>query len=255
MIYSNIMGKPLFAIMLLALLTISVETLYIDSKQVFAQDIKQSVGSVKRFERITSHSPSPYHKIDEAIENQDYAEVNRLFEEFESNPELTIAEKASLAQKHGYICFSINDLHCALTEFKKIVAMRKDIPESIYNHTLYVITQVNFSLEDYTGALLYAQSWFDAQAEPSSDAFNLVSQAYYMLEKYDKALPNALSGIQKVNDIGKIPKEGSLNLLNAIYRKTGQFEKMLPVLEQLIEHYPNEAYQRVKSDVYKELSR
>ena len=55
------------------------------------------------------------------------------------------------------------------------------------------------------------------------------------------------------SDLGKMPKEGALNLLNAIYRKTSQFEKMLPILDQLIEHYPNEAYQRVQSEVYKEL--
>ena len=226
-----------------------------DSTFALAQEQTQTEGHVKLFSQITSRHITPYDKIDKALESQNYDEVNRLFKELEINPELSVIERASLAQFHGHTCIAMDDLHCALAEFKKMLAMHEELHKSTYDQTLYTITQVNFSLENYNDALTYARLRLESQNEPTSDAFILVSQAYYMLENYNQALPNVLNSIRILRDNGSVPKEGTLNLLNAIYRKTGQFEKMLPVLEELIEHYPKDVYQQILSDVTRELKR
>jgi len=48
-------------------------------------------------------------------------------------------------------------------------------------------------------------------------------------------------------------KEGWLNLLSYIYRQKNQYNKMLPVLKQLVQHYPKKTYLMTMAGVYNEL--
>jgi len=146
------------------------------------------------------------------------------------------------------------DRNCALTEFKKILAMREGLQEGLYKQTLYLVTQLSISVGNYSDALFYSQAWFDTKTEPSSDDYILLGQANYLAANYDDALSYALAGVKNNNDYEYVPKEEALKLLSDIYSQTGQFEKMLPVLEQLNEYYPNEIYWRAQREARREIS-
>ena len=60
-------------------------------------------------------------------------------------------------------------------------------------------------------------------------------------------------GISKYVELGSVPKEGWLNLLSSIYRQKNQFNKMLPVVKQLVQHYPKKTYLLTMGGVYNEL--
>jgi len=251
----KIRASEVITVILLLLFFSSIELIFIDSKQAFAQygDSKD----VNRLQTIRSSHPDPHsgtkQAIQDAVNAKNYPEMHRLLGEFDKDPSLTVAERAYLANYYGSICFSIDDLDCALIQFKRAVEMGKGVPEAFRNQMLYVVAQVLFSQENYPEALSYAQHWFKNLPEPTADAYLLIGMTYYQLEEYNKALSNVINGIEILTSKRSVPKESSLNLLIAIYRKTGQLEKTVPVFKQLIEHYPKEIYQLTLNEVKKDL--
>ncbi|NNC99417.1 MAG: tetratricopeptide repeat protein [Gammaproteobacteria bacterium] len=228
----------------------------VSTQEAFAQgDDKPKPSSKKRVrvESILQKNVKIFEKINEAFDAENIAEANNLLAKLSADPTLNNIEKAYVANYKGNICFSQDDLNCALREFKKIMGLQEGVPEAFYNQIMYVIAQVYFSQENYQEALNYAQRWFKLQAEPTADGYMLVGQAYYMLKNYDAALPMVQQGIQKYIDLGSIPKEGWLNLLSSIYRQKEDFKKMLPVLKQLVLHYPKKTYLLTIGGVYNEL--
>ena len=118
---------------------------------------------------------------------------------------------------------------------------------------LYVVAQVLFSQEKYREALTYAQRWLNTQEEPTAEGYMVVGQAHYMLKDYNKALPNVQKGIAKYVELGSVPKEGWLNLLSSIYRQKNDFRKMMPVVKQLVQHYPKKTYLLTMAGIFNEL--
>jgi len=224
------------ALPLLAIVEVNV----MPSQEAFAQE--QSQRKTKRVESIRQKHIKTFEKINEAFDAEDYTAATRLLDKMRSEEDLNNIEKAYIANYRGNIFFSRDNLPGALREFKKVVATRDGIPTGFYNQILYVIAQVLFSQEKYREALQYAEDWFKTQEDPSADAYMLVGQAHYLLKNYNKALPNVQKGISKYEELGSVPKEGWLNLLSSIYRQKSEFRKMLPVLKQLVQHYPKKTY-------------
>lgn len=235
----------------LPLLTI-VEVNVMPSQEAFAQE--QSQRKTKRVESIRQKHIKTFEKINEAFDAEDYTTATRLLDKMRSEEDLNNIEKAYIANYRGNIFFSRDNLPGALREFKKVVATRDGIPTGFYNQILYVIAQVLFSQEKYREALQYAEDWFKTQEDPSADAYMLVGQAHYLLKNYNKALPNVQKGISKYEELGSVPKEGWLNLLSSIYRQKSEFRKMLPVLKQLVQHYPKKTYLLTMGGIYNELN-
>lgn len=255
----NIQIKPLLSAALVTALMLpfvaTVETVVLDSQVAHAQKdkSKQPTRKAKRVESIRQKHIKTFEKIQEAFEAENNAEVKRLLDKMGREEDLNNIEKAYIANYRGNICFANDNLSCALREFKKVTATRDGIPDGFYNQMLYVIAQVLFSQEKYKEALSYAQTWFKTQEDPSADAYMLVGQAHYMLKNYNKALPNVQKGIAKYVELGSVPKEGWLNLLSSIYRQKNEFKKMLPVVKQLVQHYPKKTYLLTMGGIFNEL--
>ena len=226
------------------------------SNDSVAQAQEEEAAPPKRGTRVLSirqkHMKS-FEAINEAFEVENYTEVSNLLRKVEADQELNNIEKYYVYVFRGNIAFSRDDLQGALREFKAITTVREGVPVGNYNANLYTIAQVYFSLENYSEALNYARQWFNTQESPSADGYMLIGQAQYMLKRYDDALPNVQQGINKYVEVGAIPKEGWLNLLSNIYRQKDQFDKMVPVLKQLVQHYPKKTYLITLAGVYNEL--
>lgn len=219
-----------------------------------AQDQEgQSKQKAVRVQSIGQKLIKDFEALAEFFENENYAEATLVLDKLAATPELNNIENAYIANYRGNICFSRDDLNCAIREFKKILATPDGLPIGFYNQMYYVVAQVYFSQEDYRNALDYAQQWFQTQEDPPADAYMLVGQAYYMLQDYDAALPNVQKGIQKYVELGSIPKEGWLNLLSSIFRQKEDYASMLPVLRQLVEYYPKKTYLLAVAGIFNEL--
>lgn len=246
----SILATALSAALILPLSAV-IETSLLDSQRAFAQE--ESQRKTKRVESIRQKLIKTFEKIQEAFDAENYTEATRQLDKLAKEEELNNIEKAYVANYKGNIYFSQDNLRGALAEFKKVTRTRDGIPDGFYNQILYVIAQVLFSMENYPEALKFAETWFKTQADPSADAYMLVGQAHYQLKNYDKALPNVQKGISKYIELGSTPKEGWLNLLSSIYRQKNEFKKMLPVIKQLVQHYPKKTYLLTMAGVYNEL--
>jgi tetratricopeptide (TPR) repeat protein len=246
----RVTGASMLAVMLLA----GGETL-IGIEPVKAQEgEKKKKRATKKVESVGAKNAKVFEKVQEAFEAENFIEVERLLAKL-SSEKLNNIERSYVANYRGNICFTQDKLNCALREFKKITdAGSEGISESFYNQMLYVVAQVLFSQEKYAEALRYAQQWFKTQEDPSADAYMLIGQAHYMLKNYNKALPNVQKGIDKYVALGSVPKEGWLNLLSNIYRQKNQYSKMLPVVKQLVKHYPKKTYLTTLGGIYNELN-
>lgn len=222
-------------------------------QQANAQEDKPQ-RKTKRVQSIRQKHIKTFEKINEAFDAENLTEANRLLTKLQAEPDLNGIEKSYVANYKGNIFFSQDNLTGALREFKKILSLRDDVSEGFYNQILYVIAQVYFSQDNFSEALKYANQWFQVQEDPPADAYMLIGQAQYMLKRYDAALPNVQKGIQKYIDLGSTPKEGWLNLLSSIYRQKNDYKKMLPVLKQLVQHYPKKTYLTTMAGVYNELN-
>lgn len=222
-------------------------------QSAMAQEEQKPKRKTKKVESIRQKHIKSFEKITEAFDAENLTEANRLLDKLSKEEDLNGIERAYIANYRGNIAFSNDNLSGALREFQKIVALKDSVSEGFYNQIIYVIAQVYFSQEKYSEALDYAQRWFRLQEDPPADAYMLIGQAQYMLKRYDDALPNVQQGIQKYIDLGSTPKEGWLNLLSSIYRQKNDFQKMLPVLKQLVQHYPKKTYLTTMAGVYNEL--
>ena len=223
-----------------------------DSSLAYAQEDKPK-RATKRVQSIPQGLIKDFEKLNEAFDAENYAEADRILNKLQAKEDLNEISRAYIHNYRGNIYFSRDNLPGALSEFKKILAITEGVPEGFYNQIIFVVAQVYFSQENFSEALSYAQRWFKTQTDPSADAYMLVGQAQYMLKRYDAALPNVQKGIQKYIDVGSVPKEGWLNLLSSIYRQKDDFNKMLPVLKQLVLHYPKKTYLMTMGGVYNEL--
>ena len=247
--------KPVLTIVLSTALvlpiTALVESTLLTAQQAIAQE--QSQRKTKRVESIRQSLIKDFEKIQEAFDADNFTEATRLLDKLSREGELNNIERAYVANYRGNILFTRDNLSGALSEFKKVTRTRDGIPDGFYNQILYVIAQVLFSMENYPEALRYAQDWFKTQTDPSADAYMLIGQAHYQMKNYDQALPNVQKGISKYVELGSVPKEGWLNLLSSIYRQKNDFNKMLPVVKQLVQHYPKKTYLLTMAGVYNEL--
>lgn len=248
----NFVKALLISVFLLPLITV-VETT-VDGAQAVAQEkAKPKRRKRNRVVSIRQKHIKKFQQAQEAFEVEDYVTARRIIDRIAGDEDLNNIEKAYIANYRGNICFSKDDLNCALREFKKIMSLEEGLPPTFYNQIMYVIAQVLFSQEDYQQALGYAQRWMKAQELPTADGYLLIGQAHYMLKDYDAALPNVQKGIQLYIDVGSVPKESWLNLLSSIYRQKSNYRKMLPVLKQLVLHYPKKTYLLTMGGVYNEL--
>lgn len=250
-IKSVIMGT--FSVVIAFAVAVATESFIFEPSAQAQQNQDKPQRKRKRVETIKASRVKTFEKVNEAFDQDNIPEARRLLDKLSAEQGLNNIEKAYIANFRGNIYFTQDNLNGALREFKKILAIKEGIPEGFYNQIIYTVAQVYFSQEKYGEALKYAQQWFRVQQDPPADAYMLIGQAQYMLKRYDDALPNVQKGIDKYVALGSIPKEGWLNLLSNIYRQKNNYRKMLPVLKQLVQHYPKKMYLMSIAGVYNEL--
>ena len=135
----------------------------------YAQESEQPRRKGVRVESIRQKHIKTFERINEAFDQDNFAEAASLLAKLEADPDLNNIEKSYIYTFKGNIAFTRDDLQGALREFKKIIDIKEGIPVANYNQNFYVIAQVYFSLENYSEALRYAKQWFNTQEEPTAD--------------------------------------------------------------------------------------
>jgi tetratricopeptide (TPR) repeat protein len=224
--------------------------LLLGSTIALAQDDKE-----RKTKQTVAMSQQVYEKlteIQELVENKDYASAERLMGEVRQRKGLSDYERAQVWNISGYSYYLQERYADAIRSYEQVLA-QPDLPEALMLSTLKTMAQLQFTQEDYDGALATVRRLMSSVEEPSADIFMLEGQALFQLARYDDALGPIKTAIAMFKEQGQTPKENWLLLLRVIYYEQKDYDNMIGVVKELIRYYPKDTYILTLAGVYSEL--
>jgi tetratricopeptide (TPR) repeat protein len=106
----------------------------------------------------------------------------------------------------------------------------QEISQARYQHA-----QLYLTVEKWKEGAAALEEWFQTAMNPNSAAYYLLAVAYYQMEDFARALPNA----QKAIELTDKPQESWLQLLLALHLQKEQFNDAIPLLVRLVETVPD----------------
>ena len=191
-------------------------------------------------------------KAQAAAEQEDWDKAFDYLGDVERMRDLDPHEKAQLWTAYGYVYFSQEKYSEAVDAYEKVL-LEEEIPPGLRSNTLYTLGQLHFHLERYDSAAGHLETWLQTTDDPSPDAYILLGQAYYQLERPADAATEIRKAIAEARDRGQPVKENWYALLRVIYFELGEFENLLAVLETLVTEYPKKEYWIHLSSAYGEM--
>jgi hypothetical protein len=218
--------------------------------------LAQDDGSDRKTKQTVAMSQQVYEKLTEiqtAIEdNKEYATAQRLLDELKANEKLSPYERAQVWNLQAYSFYLQERYPDAIRAYDQVMA-QPELPEALIQSSLKTKAQLQFTQEDYEGALATVRQLISMLEEPAADVYMLEGQALFQLTRYDDALEPIKRAITMYKEQGQIPKENWLLLLRAIYLEKKDYENMVVVLKELLQHYPKDTYMITYAAVIGEL--
>ncbi|MEM8493322.1 MAG: tetratricopeptide repeat protein [Pseudomonadota bacterium] len=232
----------------------AIATIAVSAPMAFAQESEAQ-------ERETRKTPALRNKVYEklaeaqaAAEAKDLTTAAKVLDGMlagRRDNELNSYELANVYNLYAFIHYSREDFVSALQAYENVVK-QPDIPLAMEVNTRYTIAQLYFVQERWRDGVNALLRWFDMTTTPNANAYVLLSQGYYQLQDYDKALDNIQIAIGDYEGKGKIPKEQWFNLARFLYAEKNMVAEATDVLEDLILYYPKKQYWVQLSFMYSE---
>ncbi len=204
---------------------------------------KQTVAmSQKVYEKLT--------EIQELVEAKDYATAQRLVDEMKME-KLSDYERAQIYNLSAYSYYLQERYADAIVAYD-MVLKQADLPEALMMSTLKTKAQLQFTQDDYEGALKTIRQLMASVAQPSADIYMLEGQALFQMARYDEALKPIKTAVDMYREQGQVPKENWLLLLRVIYYEQRDYDNMIDVVFELIKHYPKDTYILTLAGIYSE---
>lgn len=233
-----------------SLVTTVVLSVSFFSASLYAQD-----GDKRETKKAVAMSEKVYKKLTEAqalIEAKDYTAGLAALKELEQDPKLTPYEKAQTYNYFAYTYFTLERYAEAIQAYQNVLR-QPELPEGLIQSSLYTIAQLYFIQEDYQKAVDAINEWFKIAPKPTENAYMLLGQGYYQLERYKDSLKPLLDAYNMVTARGDNPKETLLLLLRVDYFNLGDFPNMIKVLKELVDLYPKTEYWKTMAGAYSEM--
>lgn len=215
----------------------------------------------KKDQRETRRTPALRNKVYEKLaeaqtfaEAKQYSEAEAILNEMistEGKRALNSYELANVYNLFAFLRYSTEDYKGALDNYRKVVA-QPDIPLAMEINTKKTIAQLFFVQEQWQQGVNALLEWFELSEKPDAGSYVLLSQGYYQLKDYDKALKNVVTAIDMYEAAGKLPKEQWYNLARFLYFDKGDTDNALATLTVLLKYYPKKQYWVQASHLYGE---
>ncbi|MEH6633884.1 MAG: tetratricopeptide repeat protein [Halioglobus sp.] len=211
--------------------------------------------------RATRRTPALRNKVYEklaeaqvAAEAKDYNTAAKILDSMIGSggkKALNSYELANVYNLYAFVYYSREDYAGALKAYEQVVA-QPDIPIAMEVNTKFTIAQLYFVQEQWQKGINALLEWFKVTESPNANAYVLLSQGYYQVKDYDKALFNVEKAIGMYKEKDKLPKEQWYNLARFLYFEKDNVDKTVDVLEELLTYYPKKQYWVQISHMYGE---
>jgi tetratricopeptide (TPR) repeat protein len=190
-------------------------------------------------------------KAQEAAEAENYSEAIRILDRLR-NDDLNSYEMCQALSLYAYVYYSQDNYPKAIQTYEQLLS-QPDLPEALQTPTVYTLSQLYFSTENWRKAIEMLNRWFELGAEPQPQTYELMAQAYYQLGEYRNALQPASQAIELTRKSGKPVKEQSYLLLRVLYYELEDYNQVAAVLQELIKRFPKKQYWMQLAGIYGEL--
>jgi tetratricopeptide (TPR) repeat protein len=146
-------------------------------------------------------------------------------------------ERALVYRLQAFLAYAAFDYAGAIDRFQKVLA-EEILPVRDDNRIRFAISQLHASLQQWRETIDSLGVWFRFVEVPEPLAFYLLGVAHYQLGELDPALVNA----RKAVELSPAPAESWLQLLAALLVQKEEFRSAVPVVEQLVERFPQKRY-------------
>lgn len=158
-----------------------------------------------------------------------------------ARPNMKPYDKSVSHQMRGSIKVQLDDYPGALRDFQTALDAN-GLPPNQNNQLRYFIAQIQFQLENYQAAIQGLNAWI---ASARAEGVPVDANAYYLLAAaYTQITPpnwRAAAGPAEQAIAARAePKKSDHDLLNLIYSELGENTKRGPLLERMINFWPNE---------------
>jgi tetratricopeptide (TPR) repeat protein len=215
----------------------------------------------KKPQRETRRTPALRNKVYEklaeaqtAAEAKDYTTAAKVLDGMIASggkKALNSYELANVYNLYAFIYYSREDYANALKSYEEVVR-QADIPLAMEVNTRFTIAQLYFVQEQWQKGINALLDWFKVTETPNANAYVLLSQGYYQVKDYDKALFNVQKAISMYKEKDKLPKEQWYNLARFLYFEKDDVNNTVKVLEELLKYYPKKQYWVQVSHMYGE---
>jgi tetratricopeptide (TPR) repeat protein len=225
------------------------------SGAAFAQEQKKDTRETRRTPALRNAVYEKLAAAQAAAEAKDLAGAAAILDEMiaqkREGKALNSYELANVYNLYAFIHYSREDYAKALRAYEQVIA-QPDIPLAMEINTRFTVAQLYFVQEQWQKGIDALLLWFNMTDTPNANAYVLLSQGYYQVKDYDKALANVEKAISMYKEKGNVPKEQWYNLARFLYFEKGNTNKTVEVLEELLTHYPKKQYWVQISHMYGE---
>jgi len=192
-------------------------------------------------------------KIQELVEADQHAAAQTKIKELQQGKKkLSPYERAQIWNLAAYDYYLQERYDDAIRSYEQVLK-QPELPEALQQSALKTLAQLQFSIEDYTTALVTIKRLMAIVPEPAADVYMLLGQAHFQMEHYEVSIKPIRTAIEMFRAQGRVPRENWLLLLRVAYWELKDYPNMLLVLEELIEAYPKDSYIVTLAGVYSEL--
>ena len=221
------------------------------STAAVAQDDKEKSRKTKETVAMSQQVYEKLTEVQELVEAQDYATAQKLIHDM-NDKKLSDYERAQVFNLLAY-SYYLQELYAEAIVAYNEVLKQPGLPEALMMSTLKTKAQLQFTQEDYEGALKTIRQLMTSIAEPSADVYMLEGQALFQMSRYEEALVPIKTAVDMFRDQGQKPKENWLLLLRVIYFEMKDYDNMTDVVLELIAYYPKDTYILTLAGIYSEL--
>lgn len=151
-------------------------------------------------------------------------------------------DKSTVYELRANVKVNLDDFPGALRDMQAALDTN-GLPPARNNQLRYFIAQLNFQLEQYQTAITGLNQWIQAAR---ACGVNVDPNAYYLLAAAYASIqpPNYRSALgpieQALAGMGAEPRKGYFDLANLIYSELNDNNKRTPLLERMVNYWPNE---------------
>jgi len=174
-------------------------------------------------------------------------------------------ERAQYYNFRGFLFYSQEKYGEALKAYENVLA-QENLPAAMEDTTIYTMAQLYFIKEDYKSSIKMMLRWMEYQEAPTAQPLVLLGQAYYSLgsqdgisesvakDYYKKGIPYIQKAIDLYKASDKQPKENWYLLLRVMYFEMKENQKVVDILEILVNTWPKKEYWIQLAGMYGEMS-